>query len=127
MTPQGLNILLHCAKYQVFEPLLVQGAQLITTKDEIEYCTVHKYDYCTVQYNMGGNDPPRSKYTIALCQLSSFEPLGIQGAPIIASKDEIEYCTVYKYDYCTVHYPISKSDVLDFNPSSTSHVTKCIF
>ena len=25
------------------------------------------------------------------------------------------------------HYPIFKSDVLDFNSSSTSHFTKCIF
>ena len=27
----------------------------------------------------------------------------------------------------TVHYPFFKSDVLDFNSSSTSHFNKCIF
>ena len=26
-----------------------------------------------------------------------------------------------------LHYPIFKSDVVDFNSSSTSHLTKCIF
>ena len=39
----------------------------------------------------------------------------------------IETYTVVTLQYSTVHYPISKSDVLDFNSSSTSHFTKCIF
>ena len=34
------------------------------------------------------------------------------------------YSTV---QYSTVHYPIFKSDLLDFNSSSTFHFTKCIF
>ena len=43
------------------------------------------------------------------------------------------YFTLHRVLYCTVltpgilHYPIFKSDVLDFNSSSTSHFTKCIF
>ena len=40
-------------------------------------------------------------------------------------------CSVqYSLGQCslsTVHYPIFRSDVLDFNSSSTSHFTKCIF
>ena len=39
-------------------------------------------------------------------------------------------CAMKEYLYYIMsmsHYPIFKSDVLDFNSSSTSHLTKCIF
>ena len=92
-----------------FDLLCLQGASVIQSKVAVGYCTVHKCDYYTVYYDIGANEPPQSKYTIALGHMQSFDSLGLQGASVITSKVAVAYCTVLCCDYCTVQNGVGEN------------------